>query len=292
MYHPISFPQKMPRAEKIAQLIRACERALNAEICIYDYSGRLKEYLPPSKTYHGNSFCRHINKSTECCGTFEHSHLFRKYVETNPDGFFKRCPANVLEYVVPIRGSEELLGAAMAGIFISPTELETQMPLLDSMARLRKDFRSESLYASLPSFTQDKNEDIRELMCAFARRLETLVIPNKPTTPAHKNRKWMIENLIGRRFARSISLSDLAKELGTSPSRARHIVKEIFGLSFRQLVKKYRIAQARQLLLFSNLPIPQIAENCGFADPSNFHKSFKQMIGTTPNQFRQHHRNV
>ena len=53
-----------------------------------------------------------------------------------------------------------------------------------------------------------------------------------------------------------------------------------------QYLKQYRIQQAAHLLVFSADKISDIAARCGFQDMSYFTKTFKQLKGCVPSEYR------
>ena len=53
-----------------------------------------------------------------------------------------------------------------------------------------------------------------------------------------------------------------------------------------QYLKQYRIQQAAHMLVFSNDKIADIAVKCGFQDMSYFTKTFKQLKGCVPTEYR------
>jgi len=52
-----------------------------------------------------------------------------------------------------------------------------------------------------------------------------------------------------------------------------------------------RIKRAQEMLLNSNNSPSEIALNYGFADQSHFTKAFRRVTGTTPANWKQHHKN-
>lgn len=58
------------------------------------------------------------------------------------------------------------------------------------------------------------------------------------------------------------------------------------GVSYQGLVDELRCEQARWSLRHSDDPIAMIAERLGFADTSNFSRTFKRWTGTTPRAWR------
>ena len=54
-----------------------------------------------------------------------------------------------------------------------------------------------------------------------------------------------------------------------------------------QFVIRKRIAHAARMIAVSDLPISQIAIECGFCDSSHFSKCFHNVTGESPRAYRQ-----
>ncbi len=85
---------------------------------------------------------------------------------------------------------------------------------------------------------------------------------------------------------RTITVNDLAREAGMSPSHFGRVFKETVGETPMQYVLAYRIEQAMEMMADAARPLGSIALDCGFADQAHFSRSFKQITGQTPRQFR------
>lgn len=77
----------------------------------------------------------------------------------------------------------------------------------------------------------------------------------------------------------------VALQLGTS-TRSLHRRLQERGTSYRQLLDAQRAELAREHLLATNAPITDIAERLGFSTPQAFMRWFRQVLGTTPSQYR------
>ena len=82
------------------------------------------------------------------------------------------------------------------------------------------------------------------------------------------------------------SLSELSEMLGMSQPYVSKKVKELFSVSFTDLVKERRFSEAEQLLLNSDIPISDIAEAVGYENNSFFHRLFREQYGTSPAKWR------
>lgn len=77
----------------------------------------------------------------------------------------------------------------------------------------------------------------------------------------------------------------MAGQLHLSPrSLFRRLAEE--QSSYRELLDRQRSERACWLLQHTSLPVERIAERLGYADASNFSRSFRRWVGVTPREFR------
>jgi AraC-like DNA-binding protein len=69
------------------------------------------------------------------------------------------------------------------------------------------------------------------------------------------------------------------------------LVKKATGVTVVGWITRARMSDCRQLLLHTEESVEVIAERCGFASPSHFHRAFKRAHGMPPGEWRRaHHR--
>jgi two-component system, response regulator YesN len=95
-------------------------------------------------------------------------------------------------------------------------------------------------------------------------------------------------DFISANFTKPISLSLVAREVGLSPCRLAHLVKENTGHTVLQILQQVRVRHAQQLLTKTTKPCIEVAYEVGYGDQSYFIKHFKRISGTTPNRYRRH----
>ncbi len=88
-------------------------------------------------------------------------------------------------------------------------------------------------------------------------------------------------------LADSFSEERLARAVGLSASRLRHLFREQAGSSPRHFQEQQRLRRARDLLCSSRQTIGEIARELGFANPFYFTLRFKKATGESPRAFRQ-----
>jgi AraC-like DNA-binding protein len=87
-------------------------------------------------------------------------------------------------------------------------------------------------------------------------------------------------------YQQPLRLTELARRAGLSLDRFERRVKQVFGLTPRQLLAKIRIDAASRALVETRAPIADIALAAGYTDQSAFTRQFKALVGLTPREFR------
>ena len=83
------------------------------------------------------------------------------------------------------------------------------------------------------------------------------------------------------------AVAKVAQKFGMSLSAFRCFCLNNFGQSPSILINEIRMARARALLNYSDMPIPGIALHLGFADRFVFSKAFRRSNQVSPGEFRQ-----
>ncbi|HEY8207264.1 MAG TPA: AraC family transcriptional regulator [Myxococcaceae bacterium] len=92
--------------------------------------------------------------------------------------------------------------------------------------------------------------------------------------------------LIESRYHRPISLQDVAKEVGRSPAHLTTLVKRQTGRSVLEWIIERRMAEARRLLVETELEVGEIGQKVSYLDPGYFIRQFRRANGVTPLQWR------
>ena len=91
------------------------------------------------------------------------------------------------------------------------------------------------------------------------------------------------ENLDGR-----IRLADVARECSLSVSHFARSFKATFGMAPHKWLIGCRIDLGKELLRQTTTPIGEIAIQSGFRDPTAFTRTFRQVTGISPGQWRRY----
>jgi PAS domain S-box-containing protein len=84
----------------------------------------------------------------------------------------------------------------------------------------------------------------------------------------------------------ALRIADLAARARLSPFQFDQRIRSMFGHSAGQYLTRLRIDRACGHLRRSELPISQIALDCGYADQTAFTRQFRKVVGISPLQYR------
>ncbi len=82
------------------------------------------------------------------------------------------------------------------------------------------------------------------------------------------------------------SAQQISSRLNVSYGHFRSTYKELFGISFHQDSIRSRIYYAKFLLLTTSMSLSAIAYKCGYDDDKYFLRQFRQLVGITPNTYK------
>ena len=95
------------------------------------------------------------------------------------------------------------------------------------------------------------------------------------------------KDYVTKHFREKIYLDEIAETLGISSSYLSRLFKKETGISLQDYVNQVRVERAANLLVYSEEPIPKIAEYFNFPSQSYFGKIFKAHKNMTPRQYRE-----
>ena len=90
-------------------------------------------------------------------------------------------------------------------------------------------------------------------------------------------------------YVHSISLDDIATEIGMNRSAFCSYFKRYKGMTFSQFVTEYRLNTACELLKYSQKQVSEICFMVGFNDLPHFIRVFTSVMGMPPSKYRKQH---
>lgn len=102
----------------------------------------------------------------------------------------------------------------------------------------------------------------------------------------HEGVQRTLRFLLGQ-YQEQITLGQVARQAGVSPSHLTHLFKSQLGMTFKPFVHHVRIERAKQLLESDRqMRITDIAFEVGFNDLRHFEKLFRRIMAITPSEYR------
>jgi AraC family transcriptional regulator len=90
------------------------------------------------------------------------------------------------------------------------------------------------------------------------------------------------KELMSTQLGREISLAFVAGECKLSVSHFARSFKQCTGKPPHRWLLENRVEKAKELLIDAELPLAEIALECGFSDQSHFTRVFSRTVGTSP----------
>ncbi len=89
-----------------------------------------------------------------------------------------------------------------------------------------------------------------------------------------------------------LRISTICESLLTNRTYISKLINDEFEMNFNEFVNKYRVEEAKQLLLSrenNKFTMEYIAQQAGFGSVASFSRVFKEIEGTTPGKYREKH---
>lgn len=104
-----------------------------------------------------------------------------------------------------------------------------------------------------------------------------------------ENDMEMVKMYIEHNLNRRLSLDELSEVAHYSKCYLLCVFKEAFQLTPTQYHTARRIEKAKEMMMYTNLTLQQIADELGFSSPQDFSRFFRRNTGEAPSTFRLNH---
>lgn len=91
-------------------------------------------------------------------------------------------------------------------------------------------------------------------------------------------------------YAEEIHVAEIAESARIGEGECLRCFRGTIGTTPMQYVKQFRVQKAAELLAYTEERIAEIAVQCGFWDMSYFSKTFREIHGCTPSEYRKRQR--
>ena len=157
---------------------------------------------------------------------------------------------------------------------------------------LRKGQYPESVLHTIERMIQLAKDDTpytQETLVGYANAVLGELLGQLKLNPRNMDNSLVqkLQFFILEHYTQDISLERAAQELGYSKFYISRSISDLFGCNFRSLINSYRVTLAQNLLLSGGQSVGQVARECGFKSQSAFNRTFMQLTGLSPKEYRQ-----
>ncbi len=297
---------KMEHAQ-LTSFLKNMEQTWKLSICVKDFVGfipidkALYEALTPYLG-HNNPYCIHVKSDKEryhhCLSMMKK--IFTKSMYLNGKSFYGICYAGVGEYVFPITGNDQLLGAITVGCAAVPPDLyrpRIERAMVNASEEERR--RAFELYENniIPmTATSEQIVPAFEFVASYLAQSyhamtssgNSLIIAKKRTNNEEVFKHFL--NFVHEHYSEDLNVKKICNELYCSESYLNHLVKKRLGVTISTYINKLRVEHAKEFLLNTDDSILNVAVKVGFSDQSYFSRVFMQLMDITPSEFRRRYK--
>ena len=155
------------------------------------------------------------------------------------------------------------------------------VPIALSSSRMRPHF--ETLFEHIKA---EEVESIERIGLAVHALLSELLMAKARADLPDDNPVSLACAYVATHFGEPLTVEDLARSAHVSASYLTRLFRQQLGTSPHDYLLRYRITQAKQLLIETDIPIGTIARQVGFKTESNFSFRFSKVCDTTPRAYR------
>ena len=132
----------------------------------------------------------------------------------------------------------------------------------------------------------DEKDDCHDVV------IQPVNIVNRLSTDIYSTADTYIQTAlkyIHQNFSTDITVSDIVKQVPLSRRLLEIRFKEVTQQSIHKYIFNLRMERFAQLLLTSNAPIADVAEQVGINNLKNLSRQFKALKNVSPNEYRKEH---
>lgn len=163
-------------------------------------------------------------------------------------------------------------GSPARGLAVTPVE----PPLLNAVSRLVALLDSPRDIEPLAPLIL-REITYRMLVGPQGLRLRQIAAAGAPSQRIARAIRWLKDH-----FTEPLRVEALARQVGMSPSAFHLHFKGVTAMSPLQYQKRFRLQEARRLMLGEGLEAAEAAYRVGYESPSQFSREYRRMFGSSP----------
>lgn len=145
----------------------------------------------------------------------------------------------------------------------------------------KENAKSLIIHAQAELFGKDHNKELNVLSILLE------MMSSKPKEYGN-HPVWLekLKELLNDKWNESLTLDNIALELGVHPVTISKYFRKYFGLTLGQYRRKIRVENSLSLIKSQKMSLSEIAHFCNYSDQSHFIREFKKHTGLKPLDFK------
>jgi AraC-like DNA-binding protein/mannose-6-phosphate isomerase-like protein (cupin superfamily) len=107
-----------------------------------------------------------------------------------------------------------------------------------------------------------------------------------PDNPHDAKLLHRVKQIVNANFSRDLRIADIAYQVGLSPEYLSRQFSKQMGQTLAAYINAQRLKSSFNMIQNTNMPLKQIAAECGFRNVNYFTTMFKKFFSVTPNYMR------
>ncbi len=127
------------------------------------------------------------------------------------------------------------------------------------------------------------------VLVRYARAVDTASAAD-PAAPADRHEQVRpVLSYVEEHFRETLTLERVSEHVHVSASRVRHLFKDVTSVGFKEYVTSLRLAEAKRVLLTSDLCVQEVAYTVGYTNLNQFYKVFQRYSSMSPADYRRYY---
>ena len=199
-----------------------------------------------------------------------------------------RCHAGLAEAVTPLYGNNMLIGFLLFGhVFPYASHEEGWQEISRRCAALPVD--KEKLREAIWQAEPVREEYVRSA-AHILHAVASYLILERMATLREDLLEVRLDNFIVSHYTEALDAAHLSQALGIGKTQLYALTKKLYHQGMAARIRELRMEKARSLLREQrDLPLAEVAWQCGYMDYNYFFTVFKREVGCTPKEWRNEH---
>jgi AraC-like DNA-binding protein len=182
-------------------------------------------------------------------------------------------------YISRYENGKRYIDTMENGLFLDGKIIELFDLLMEEATGEKNDLLCDGLFLAFIVALQREVEEMRYLHPGP-------VAESEEVTSSKNDFTGQLEDYIKKHLNQPLTSELVARELYMSRAQFVRRIRKETGQTFVEFLNKYRIQQAKTLLVESEWTVQVIAKYIGFKSSTYFHAFFQRQVGCTPGEFR------